>query len=82
MQNNDNHRFYPLRDPQIPSKVTLVPITEEQYRALYPEIWRIRNREQNHGRCMCPKHYEKKLLGITAMQKLLGKSRFDELLTA
>jgi hypothetical protein len=26
--------------------------------------------------------YEKKLLGVTAMQKLLGKSRFDELLTA
>lgn len=26
--------------------------------------------------------YEKKLLGITAMQKFLGKSRFDELLTA
>ena len=26
--------------------------------------------------------YERKLLGITAMQKLLGKSRFDELLTA
>ena len=26
--------------------------------------------------------YEKKLLGITAMQKLLGKSRFDELLAA
>lgn len=26
--------------------------------------------------------YEKKLLGITAMQKLLGKSRFDELLSA
>ena len=26
--------------------------------------------------------YEKKLLGITAMQKCLGKSRFDELLTA
>ena len=26
--------------------------------------------------------YEKKLLGITAMQKLLGKSRFDELLIA
>lgn len=24
--------------------------------------------------------YEKKLLGITAMQKLLGKTRFDELL--
>ena len=26
--------------------------------------------------------YEKKLLGITAMQKLLGKTRFDELLSA
>ena len=24
--------------------------------------------------------YEKKLLGVTAMQKLLGKARFDELL--
>ena len=26
--------------------------------------------------------YEHKLLGITAMQKMLGKTRFDELLTA
>ena len=26
--------------------------------------------------------YEKKLLGITAMQKLLGKARFEELLAA
>lgn len=26
--------------------------------------------------------YEKKLLGITAMQKMLGKNRFEELLTA
>ena len=26
--------------------------------------------------------YEHKVLGVTAMQKLLGKSRFDELLTA
>ena len=25
-------------------------------------------------------HYEQKLLGITAMQKLFGKSRFEELL--
>lgn len=56
-KNNDNQRFYPLRDPKTPSKVTLIPITEEQYRALYPEIWRIRNREQNHGRCMCPRCY-------------------------
>ncbi|HBT64016.1 MAG TPA: DUF2800 domain-containing protein, partial [Ruminococcaceae bacterium] len=26
--------------------------------------------------------YERKILGVTAMQKLLGKSRFDELLAA
>ena len=26
--------------------------------------------------------YEKKVLGVTAMQKLLGKSRFDDLLAA
>ena len=25
--------------------------------------------------------YEKKILGVTAMQKLLGKSRFEELLS-
>lgn len=31
-------RFYPLRDPENPYKVTLAPITEEQYRALYPDI--------------------------------------------
>ena len=57
MQNNEKQRYYPLRDPENTSKVTLVPITEEQYRSLYPEIWRIRNREQNHGCCMCPKCY-------------------------
>ena len=57
MQNNEKQRFYPLRDSENTSKVTLVPITEEQYRSLYPEIWRIRNREQNHGCCMCPKCY-------------------------
>lgn len=57
MKSNDKRRYYPLRDPENPFKVTLTPITEEQYRSLYPEIWRIRNREQNHDRCMCPKHY-------------------------
>ena len=54
---NDNRRYYPLRDPENPNKVTLVPITEDQYRSLYPEIWATQKREQYHGRCMCPKHY-------------------------
>ena len=41
-QTNDKQRYYPVRDPENTHKVTLAPITEEQYRALYPEIWRIR----------------------------------------
>ena len=55
--NNVNQRYYPLRDPENPSKVTLVPISEEQYRSLYPEIWATQKREQYHHRCMCPKCY-------------------------
>ena len=54
---NDNQRFYPLRDPENPFKVILTPITEEQYRSLYPDIWAIQKREKYHGRCMCTKHY-------------------------
>lgn len=39
MTNNDNQRFFPLRRaPENPFKVTLTPITEEQYRAIYPDI--------------------------------------------
>lgn len=56
-KNKDNQRFYPLRDPENPFKVILTPITEEQYRSLYPDIWAIQKREQYHGRCMCTKHY-------------------------
>ena len=39
MANNKNHikkRYYPLRDAANPYKVSLVEITEVQYRALYP----------------------------------------------
>lgn len=57
MSKESKQRYYPLRDPENPYKVTLTPITEEQYRALYPEIWRIHSREQNHGCCACPKRY-------------------------
>ena len=60
MANSDNHskkRYYPLRDAENPYKVSLVEITEVQYRALYPEIWATQKREQHHHRCMCPKKY-------------------------
>lgn len=57
MTNNDNNHYFPLRDPENPFKVTLIPITEEQYRSLYPNIWDTQKREQYHGRCMCPKYY-------------------------
>ncbi|MBS5594073.1 MAG: sigma-70 family RNA polymerase sigma factor [Clostridiales bacterium] len=54
MANKDKQRFFPLRDPENPFKVTLTPITEEQYRSIYPDIWATQKREQYHGRCMCP----------------------------
>jgi hypothetical protein len=56
-KNNDNQRYFPLRDPENPFKVALTPITEEQYRSLYPDIWATQKREQYHGRCMCTKRY-------------------------
>lgn len=52
-----NQHFYPIRDSKNPFKVTLYPITEEEYHSLYPEIWATRKREQYHGRCRCPKYY-------------------------
>ena len=50
-------RYYPLRSPANPTKVVLVEITEEQYQAVFPEIWAARKREQRHGRCKCPVEY-------------------------
>lgn len=60
MATNDNQskkRYYPLRDVKNPDKVSLVEITEAQYRALYPEIWATQKREQHHHRCMCTRKY-------------------------
>lgn len=56
-ENQSSKRYYPLRDAGNPYKVSLIEITEEQYRALYPEIWATQKREQYHHRCMCPKKY-------------------------
>lgn len=55
--NQSKKRYYPLRDVKNPDKVSLVEITESQYRALYPEIWATQKREQHHHRCMCTRKY-------------------------
>lgn len=55
--NQSKKRYYPLRDAINPYKVTLIEITETQYRALYPEIWATQKREQHHHRCMCTRKY-------------------------
>ncbi len=51
---SQKQRFYPVRNAADPTKVTLEPITEEQYRALYPEIWRTQKQMRKLGRCVCP----------------------------
>ena len=48
-------RYYPLRDADHPDRVTLVPITKEQYQVLMPEIYNHRTREQYHERCFVPR---------------------------
>ena len=48
-------RFYPVRDAENPSRVTLVPISEELYQELYPSIWQTQKRMQRLGRCVCPR---------------------------
>lgn len=34
-----------------------VPCTDEEFKSFYKEADRIRHREQDHGRCKCPKKY-------------------------
>lgn len=57
LEKQSKKRYYPLRGSENPRKVTLVEITEDQYRALYPEIWATQKREQYHHRCMCTKKF-------------------------
>lgn len=54
MESASRHYYYPLRNTDDPKDITLVEITEEQYRALYPEIWHIQKQERTLGRCLCP----------------------------
>lgn len=47
--------FYPVRDAENPSRVSLVEVTEDFYRAVQPEIERVRKRKQRNSTCFCPK---------------------------
>ena len=47
--------FYPVRNPENPYDVQLVPVPEDVYRSINPEIERIRKQMQRSGRCVCPK---------------------------
>ena len=47
--------LYPLRDPDHPSKVTLVPCPEEVYYPIMRPIWNERKERQKFGLCYCPK---------------------------
>ncbi len=48
-------RFYPLRDPDDPGRSELIPVSEEFYQAVYPDIWKKQKRLQRSGQCMCPR---------------------------
>jgi len=49
-------RFFPVRlNPEDPSEVTLCPVTEEEYYALYRPVWRKQKEMQKEGRCRCPR---------------------------
>lgn len=47
--------FYPVRSADDPNYVHLEPISEEVYRAVYPEIWRTQKRMRRLGCCVCPR---------------------------
>ena len=51
MQNNENQKTYFI---YVRSTGEKVPVTKEQHDSFYKEADRIRHKEQDHGRCMCP----------------------------
>lgn len=51
MQNNENQKTYFI---YVRSNGEKVPVTKEQHDSFYKEAERIRHKEQDHGRCMCP----------------------------
>lgn len=57
MKETSRRYYYPLRNPDRPNEVSLVEISESEYHALYPEIWRTQKRERALGRCLCPRSH-------------------------
>jgi hypothetical protein len=51
MQNNENQKTYFI---YVRSTGEKVPVTKAQHDSFYKEADRIRHKEQDHGRCMCP----------------------------
>ena len=47
--------FYPVRNADNPSRASLVEVTEDFYRAVQPEIDRVRKQKQRNSTCFCPK---------------------------
>lgn len=54
MQNNENQKTYFI---YVRSTGEKVPVTKEQHDSFYKEADRIRHKEQDHGRCMCPHRF-------------------------
>ena len=57
MKKNDNESKQKTYFIYIRSTGEKVPVTKAQHDSFYREASRIRNKEQNHGRCMCPYRY-------------------------
>lgn len=60
MQNNENQKTYFIYVRSTGEKVT---VTKEQQDSFYKEADRIRHKEQEHGRCMCPYRFIWKYVG-------------------
>ena len=57
MKNNENDSKQKTYFIFIRSTGEKVPVSKEQHDAFYKEADRIRHKEQDHGRCMCPYRY-------------------------
>ena len=52
----DHQRFYPARlDPNNPQKITLIPISEDDYHTLMLPIWKHQHKMKALGKCRCTK---------------------------
>ena len=50
-------RFFPVRlNPDDPHDVTLQPVSEQEYFALYRPVWRKQKQMQKTRQCMCPQY--------------------------